>query len=245
MNGVYTMEFAIPSYLCDVDDRLHPWAAVRLCQEVSEYHTNGLHIGFADLQRQGRAWVLTRARYEFRRRPSAFEAVRLSTWSRGNDGLYALRDYEMVAASTGEPLISGTSYWPIIDMQTRRVVRLHELLADFPHCERCATGRSGLERLRPASVDGQEPVMEVTARYSMVDHTRHVNNAEYNKWIVDALHATGVSLDSGFALELNYNRETPPGDRARVWVSALPEGGYAAQVGNSTGVAVVARVEVG
>ena len=28
-----------PSYLCDRHDRLHPWAAVRLCQEVSEAHS--------------------------------------------------------------------------------------------------------------------------------------------------------------------------------------------------------------
>ena len=43
---IYKQQIDIPSYLCDIDDHLHTWAAVRLCQEVTEYHGNATGIGF-------------------------------------------------------------------------------------------------------------------------------------------------------------------------------------------------------
>ena len=236
----YTQALAIPSYLCDIADRLHPWAAVRLCQEVSEYHTNELHIGFPDLLKQGKAWVLSRAYYEFRRRPAAFEKVQLSTWSRGNDGLFAFRDYEM-RDEAGEVLICGTSYWPIIDMQSRRVVRLHDILAGFPQVERAASQKTVLGRLRAEDLAADAPALVVSVQYSMLDHTRHVNNAEYNKWIFDAVSSTGFDLDQPFSIELNYNLETKPQDSARVYLKQCGPS-LASQIANSQGTAVVAQV---
>ena len=58
---IYKQDLQVPSYLCDVDDKLHVWAAVRLCQEVTEYHGNATGIGFKTLVAQNRAWVITHA----------------------------------------------------------------------------------------------------------------------------------------------------------------------------------------
>ena len=110
---IYNMTIDTPSYMCDVDDRLHTWAAVRLCQEVTEYHGNATGIGFKTLVQQNRAWVITRALYNIYRLPNAFEKISLDTWSRNNNGLIAYRDYRVTNAD-GEVLLTGTSAWPIV-----------------------------------------------------------------------------------------------------------------------------------
>ena len=127
---IFSQHIEIPSYLCDINDRLHTWAAVRVCQEVTEHHGNSTGIGFYKLLERNHAWVITRSLYNIYRLPNAFEAIDLSTWSRGNNGLIAMRDYRMNAAD-GEQLLTGTSYWAMIDMTSRRVVRLTDEIVGY------------------------------------------------------------------------------------------------------------------
>ena len=113
---IYKQELEVPSYLCDIDDRLHVWAAVRLCQEVTEYHGNATGIGFKTLVQQNRAWVITHAYYNIYRLPMAFEKIMLNTWSRGNNGLIASRDYRVLTEGGEE---RGAA---ILEIEHHRVV---------------------------------------------------------------------------------------------------------------------------
>ena len=60
---IFNWELETPAYLCDRRDKLHPWAAVRLCQEVSEFHSKTTGIGYEELLRQNRIWIISRAYY--------------------------------------------------------------------------------------------------------------------------------------------------------------------------------------
>ena len=152
---IYKLEQDTPSYLCDRTDRLHPWAAVRLCQEVTEYHSNSLGVGFDNLVKQNRAWVIIRSYYEFLRRPLAYEKVMLNTWPRGNDGLFAFRDYR-VLSEAGEILLNGTSYWTLIDFSNRRAMRLKDFINAYEAHDELATGREKLDRLRTPQFDDSD-----------------------------------------------------------------------------------------
>ena len=143
---VYTLDQTVPSYLCDRQDRLHPWAAVRLCQEVTEYHGNSVGGGFAKLVEQNRAWVIVRSYYEFHRRPAAFDKVMLNTWPRKNTGLFAVRDYEL-CDDQGALMVSGTAYWAVINFQTRRVERFRDdMMGRYTLESRQATDMDSLDK---------------------------------------------------------------------------------------------------
>lgn len=208
---IYKQEITVPSYLCDDNDRLHMWAAVRLCQEVTEYHGNATGIGFKTLLAQNRAWVITHAFYNIYRLPDAFEKIMLNTWSRGNNGLLAFRDYRATDAA-GETLLTGTSCWPMIDMTTRKVLRLNDLIADYENHAELATQYDKLPKLVIPEMTDDDLVMQRTACYSMLDHTQHVNNSEYIKMLFDYLHSIGFSTAQKFSLEINYAHESRNGD---------------------------------
>ncbi|MBP3763604.1 MAG: hypothetical protein J6I49_06995 [Bacteroidales bacterium] len=237
---LFTQEIEIPSYLCDRHDRLHPWAAVRLCQEVSEAHSKATGIGYEDMLAQNRIWIISRAYYIIYRRPAAGEKVMLSTWSRGNDGLFAFRDYEMLTTA-GERLLAGTTYWPVIDYTERRPIRLKDVLADYEYHLRHATDHSQLDRLRLPDMSVCDSQLEFSALHSMIDHAQHVNNSEYVKLIFDSLMQTDFDLDRPFSLELNYNHETQPGDTL---VVSRKQDNLSTwfQISNSRGLSVSAKI---
>ena len=237
---IYSQHIAIPSYLCDIDDRLHTWAAVRVCQEVTERHGNATGIGFYKLLERNHAWVITRSLYNIYRLPNAFEEVDLSTWSRGNNGLIAMRDYRMLATS-GEQLLTGTSYWAMIDMSSRRVVRLTDEIVGYENHNILATDHPTLDKIKLPDMSAHEPALLTPASFAMLDHTRHVNNSEYIKLIFDVLHKQGFDTHQPFSLELNFNLETRLDEMLTIHHLKQDDTHYL-QVDNPRALSVSARV---
>lgn len=236
---VYSITQDTPSYLCDRNDKLHAWAAVRLCQEISEYHSNSTGIG-AQLMEQCLAWVIVRSYYEFHRRAMAFEKVTLNTWSRGSDGLFAYRDYRIVTQA-GETLLTGTSYWTLIDFNQRRAVRLKDAMRHYEYHDEFATSHQSLSKLAMPKMDNNDIVFQQVVRDSIIDHTQHVNNSEYIKMLFDALSETQFDPNKPFSLELNFNHETRPGDTLTVQLKEA-DAAYYSQIMNAQGISVTARV---
>lgn len=237
---IFEQTFEIPSYLCDRKDRLHPWAAVRLCQEVSEFHSKATGIGYEELLQQNRIWIISRAYYIIYRRPEAFERVMLSTWSRGNDGLFAFRDYRMKSPAD-ETLLAGTTYWPLIDYASRRPIRLKDVLNDYEYRQEEATDHSVLERLRLPDMSEPDGSFDQLALHSLIDHAQHVNNSEYVSLVFDSLMQTDFVLDKPFSIELNYQHETQPGDTLSV-LRKQDNGATFVEIRNSHGLSVAAKV---
>lgn len=237
---IYKQTIETPSYLCDLNDHLHTWAAVRLCQEVTEYHGNATGIGFKTLVQQNRAWVIVRGLYNIYRLPDAFEHIELATWSRGNNGLLANRDYKMTSAS-GQTLLTGTSMWPLIDMTSRRALRLHEVIQNYENHDIKATAYDQLEKLSLPTMDAQPPVAEYRVVFSMIDHTRHVNNSEYIKLLFDSLQAVNFDTCRPFSLEINYQLESRMDELLKVYHQTEADTHYL-QITNPRGSSVTAKI---
>lgn len=237
---IYKQQIETPSYLCDIDDRLHTWAAVRLCQEVTEYHGNATGIGFHKLMEQNRAWVIVRALYNIYRLPSAFEKIELSTWSRGNNGLIAFRDYRMTSES-GELLLTGTSHWPLIDMTTRRALRLHDVIEHYENHDILATDHAAVDKITLPEMTDADLAAQHTAAFSMIDHTRHVNNSEYIKLLFDSLHTAGFDTKQPFCMELNYQLESRLGETLSVYHKTV-DGVHFLQINNPRASSVTAKI---
>lgn len=237
---VFSKRIEVPDYLCDRDDRLHTWAAIRLCQEVSELHSKATAIGYEDMRRKNMIWIISRAYYIIYKRAYASEKIMLNTWSRGNDGLFAFRDYSM-EGEEGEVLMTGTSYWPLIDFTSHKPIRLNDTLATYEYDSRNATERAKLDRLKMPDMTDADSRMEISARYSMIDHVGHVNNSEYVKLIFDSLMQTDFDLDKPFSLEINYNHETQPDDTLSV-LRKQDNDAHWFLISNSRGLSVTARV---
>lgn len=211
----YTENYTIQSLVCDATDHLNLWGLSRLFQEVAELHTFTTGIGYDSLIKQDKAWVLCRMLYDVKRMPKMWDRVVLTTWSRGTNGLFAVRDFKMELVDSGELLASATAYWAVIDFNTRHVTRLHDIMDHYEHHSDRATDVDELKKLRlPTEI--QNPnfnVQHFRSLPSMIDHTHHVNNAEYLKWISNHCNVSGLP----FRLQVDYVLETQLGEEVTIF----------------------------
>ena len=78
----------------------------------------------------------------------------------------------------------------------------------------------------------------------MLDHTFHVNNAEYIKWIMDNLPA-GASGSAPFRISIEFLNETQPDESVSVYISNAPsldDKNIYFKVSNNHSTAVVASL---
>ena len=190
---VFSKRIEVPDYLCDRDDRLHTWAAIRLCQEVSELHSKATAIGYEDMRRKNMIWIISRAYYIIYKRAHASEKIMLNTWSRGNDGLFAFRDYSM-EGEEGEVLMTGTSYWPLIDFTSHKPIRLNDTLATYEYDSRNATERAKLDRLKmPDMTDAEKSL----ARTGYAHVAFSLGNREQVDALTERMRRDGYAVISG------------------------------------------------
>lgn len=240
---IYTSEYNIPDYLCDYRDKLSMWGVARIFQQVAGFHVDTVGLGFTELISQGKAWVLCRSCYDVQRLPQEGERVTVKTWSRGTDGLFAFREHLMLDAE-GNQLVGSSAYWAVIDFATRHVIRLYDMMENFESHPETATQHTKLERLRiPKKFVMGNPVRQFFVQTSMIDHTKHVNNAEYIKWIFDAL-GDGLAVKTEpFQLSLEYLQETHPNENVSVFNIQDGDSTYF-QISDSREVKVVAKISI-
>lgn len=258
----YTDTVTIPNYLCDCRDTLTMWGLARLLQESAGHHAETARMGFRQLIERGKAWVLCRMFYEVDRLPMEGETVTVRTWSRGTDGLFAFREFQLIDEKG--VAVTCSTYWVIIDMATRKAVRIRDYWAGIETHDDCATSRESLDRLRVPRDAGKGVAMaRFAVRPSMLDHTFHVNNAEYIKWVFDHLpEADGLaSADDTLVAEshlwqypgrrpfnfaIEFLTETQPTESVQVDAYGCPgdEGACYFKISNSRTVAVVASFQL-
>lgn len=238
----YTLPYTIPNFICDNRDTLTAWGCARLLQQAADNHTRLFGIGFQQLQQQHKAWVLCRTYYQVHRLPVDYEEVVVRTWSRGTDGLFAWRDFEMTDKA-GTVIVAGTTSWVIIDTNARHVVRLGAFIQGFEHHPDRATDLDRLGRIRfPKGSEGELVVEHQPVKRSMLDHTQHVNNAEYIKWIFDNL-PEGMTTEAPFVLDVEYLQETRLGEDVTIRRLSQEDGTLIFKIANTRATAVVATLK--
>src|SRR5690349_13078925 len=116
-SGVWSERLRIHSYEVDFKYRATAESLCRLFLEAAWNHAEQLGVGFHQLAREQKYWVLSRMAVEFEQYPRWGEEVTLLTWPRGASSIFAARDFEIIALS-GKCLIAGSSAWVVLDART-------------------------------------------------------------------------------------------------------------------------------
>lgn len=178
--GIY--DFTIKSYESDFLGNMTLPAFFLYLQECAWENAKQNDFGYEFVEEQGALWVLTKVKLKMKQYPKWKEAIKVRTWPRSPEGLFALRDYQLIKDEKIIGLV--TSYWLILDKLSKRPRRIMDF--DFAHqdflCE-TALGES-LGKIK-IGIDPKE-VDQRKVYPSDLDVNGHVNNASYVKWIIDA-----------------------------------------------------------
>ena len=205
-------ELTISCYNTDCSFRMKPSAFMDFAQEMA-YHAAGMfNFGYEDLQKQGTVWVLSRMHVHFHKMPMWQDNVNMTTWHKGLEGLYFLRDFRM-DDKDGNPVVAATSSWVVINKETRRFVRSDELESMFDEsaiCKDNAIATPAPKVMMPRGIE-PEKVGEHIVSYSDVDFIGHTNNARYIVWAMDSVDYEITSKRTLKDLVINFSHETTQG----------------------------------
>jgi len=210
MENKFSQNIVIPCYDTDREYRLKPSSFMDIAQELAQQHAGTLGFGYDDLMKTRTAWVLSRMHIRFDRYPLWRESVTASTWHKGSEGLFYLRDFQMTD-SHGSILVSATSSWLVLNIDTRRLSRDAEILDSGTACMEDAVEHSCGKIQIPKDVPA-EKVAEHKVVYSDVDMNGHTNNARYLVWAMDVLDYDFIVDNPVKDVKINFNSETLPGN---------------------------------
>ena len=207
--GVWVEEFKLYSFQVDFRKFASLETLCRIFQEAAWNHAEALGLGFEQLQKKQKIWVLSRLLVNVHQYPRWGETICIHTWPRPVEGVFAMRDFQMLN-SRGEALVSGSSAWLILDALSRKPQRAAKLLSSFnTDANHRATERDP-EKITETAI--LEPGIELPVRYSDIDVNGHVNNARYVGWLLDSYPIEFHRDHSVSQFEINFLGETRAGD---------------------------------
>ena len=218
-----TEQYTIPCYDTDASWRLKPVSFMNYAQEMANRHANVLGFGYDDLIASKTAWVLARMNIRFVNLPLWRDNVSLTTWHKGLNRLFFVRDFQMKDAQ-GNICVEATTSWIVLNLETRRFVRDPKLMDEGTVCQDHAIEQPADKVVIPKDIEA-EYVMDHVVSYSDVDMLGHTNNAMYMHWAMDAVAYEITSQKPLKEVTINFNREARAGETVSIYRTVLESEG--------------------
>ena len=216
MAGKYSEKHTIACYEADANQLLKPTAMLDWMQEIAGRDATRLGFGYDHLKDVQTAWVLSRTHVRFHQYPKWRDTVNLQTWHKGAFKVLYLRDF-LLSNEAGEPLVSATTSWLIIDMNTRRMVRNPELASSPETCVfEHAIEEPADKIVFPDNVESQLAATHKVV-WSDIDTMAHVNNVKYVCWALDAVSRSILQDNPLKEIIVNYDAEVLLGEEVQLY----------------------------
>ena len=217
----YTKDLTIQCYETDASWRLKPASFMNFAQEAAGNHAVYLGFGYDDLIASNTAWILSRVHVEFVDTPKWKEDITLTTWHKGLNRLFFLRDF-ILTDKEGRTRVKATTSWLVLNLETRRLVRDPKLMEDGTVCTENVIETPADKVQMPKDIEAVH-VMDHIVAYSDVDMNAHTNNAMYMQWAMDAVDYDIASTMPVREFTINFNHETKPGDVVSIYKARIIE----------------------
>ena len=197
------------------ENRLTNRSLLAYCENIAGLHSDIAGYGLLNTPKTRKGWVLLNWKVKFFERPIYGTELKIRTWSKGSDKLYAYRDFEIMNKS-GEMLGIVTSRWVLIDLDKKHFVKITEIPLDELY---------GLENKSVFEINFpkiEEPLnyirnCEITITNDLIDSNDHVHNLNYINF---ANHLVDARVENKCNnLEIAYKKEIKVGEKVKCFYS--------------------------
>lgn len=203
-NSQYTGSFTVRSYEVDSTGTATLPQVANYFQEAAGLHAHELNFDISHLHEKDLTWILFRMHVVADRFPARWEKVTVKTWPSSGDGIRAFRDYQLLS-ETGEQLAAGISQWMVLNIKTRRPVRMPKEVMDMG----LNVEKHMLEISREPFPQFEEAdhCAEIRVDAGSLDMNNHANNVSYIKWMTGYMPAEFIKSHKCTSVELQYHAE--------------------------------------
>jgi acyl-ACP thioesterase len=205
---IKTLDLEVRAHECGPDRRVHLQRIADYFQEAANAHSIDYGFSMGDLAARGLAWVLMRLTVRNLFPVTLGMSLQVRTWVATASRLLALRDFELRNA-TGRTLIQASTDWGIMDLESRRLVRLPEdIKSHFPH-----DGVRTVDVLdKKLPLPEAERVAPVVSARADLDLNGHVNSGRYLGWLMEGVPDEIWGCRSLHTLDVVFRSECGPGE---------------------------------
>lgn len=208
MNPFFKKDFIVQYYETDQRGFARPVALLNYLQSAAGDHAALLGVAVADLRKSGHTWVLSRVHLAMERYPRAGDTVRIRTWPASRDNLFTVRDFELLDLE-GTVIGRATTSWAVLNIKTRRPVKLVDVLSFYPlNPERALNDQ--FTTLPQPEIFEYELCLPVLR--GDLDINRHVNNTVYAGWALETIPDEVDATCSMTSIEIGFRSEALYGD---------------------------------
>ncbi len=218
----YTQTYQTKWHDTDASGIMRPSALLVYMQETANLQCRAWDCDLDRLHSEDKlGFLLSRVMVRVHKPLRAYEEIEVRTWCPPSRGLTFLRCFSVLRG--GEVVAEAMSHWALMDLSTRKLVRVSDFPGAFPE------GEMPEETVLPRRVHipaatPMEPVGERRIVYSDLDFNRHMNNTKYPDMICDFLpDQAGKWVRT---LSLSYLREAAFGDTLTVLRAQADEDTY-------------------
>jgi medium-chain acyl-[acyl-carrier-protein] hydrolase len=204
--ALHQQEFLVLSNEASIHNKASIYSISNYLQEAARAHAENLGLGMDLLRTKKQFWVLTRMHFEIDTYPKPGDKMLVETWPKGNERLFALRDFRFYLK--GQEIGRATSTWALLQLPARRPAGLHEMsevMHARAHIHAIPSVPSKLE-----SPQGETITTTHRVTYSELDQNGHVNNTRYINWMLDSLPYAFHQKHMVRNFQLNYLSEVFP-----------------------------------
>ena len=160
----------------DIDNLITSKAVLKIFEDMACFHAASLGHDPISVVEMGFAWVLANWEIKILKRACYGEILNVKTWPKKFEKITTLRDYEILDES-GDVVAIGTSRWFIIDINTRKPLRISEEYAKpyLPLIEEDAIEK--MEKIEEP--DEYQYKKEYVVSRRDIDSNNHMHNINY------------------------------------------------------------------
>lgn len=223
VDNIWEEQFSILSYHMDPKRKAHITAICNFLQEGAGAHAAHAGFGFEAMMNRNQVWVLSRLKIEIEKYPTWNDQVKLKTWSRGREGIFYVRDFQ-IEDNYKNVIISATSSWAALNIKKRRP-EIVEGLEEGLHSQKdkFAIGEN-LEKL--PELTNLNFMRNRHIEYTDIDLVYHVNNVKYIEIIINSFPPALLMNKDIKSLEINYLGEAKYGEELVVNNDQLGENSF-------------------
>lgn len=197
---------------------LRPDAFLDLAQDMAGKGAQLTDFNDDNMRANNCAWVLARMQVKFIKPVRYDDKIKMQTWHKGLNGLYFLRDYQLLD-ERGEVAVNSSSSWIVMNTETRRISRdeaVMKLIDIAPQSSDQAIEEPCPKVTVPRGIELEE-IGSHKVMFSDVDYNGHANNVQYTVWALDHMPEELVFKHKVKEIVINFNKEARAGETVTLY----------------------------
>lgn len=194
-------------------------------EDVAGMHSEIAGSGYTDIERTRKTWVLLAWKVEVKKRPLMNDNLKVKTWSRCIEKIYAYRDFE-VRNQYDELVAIASSKWLYIDIDLAKFIKIpEEVILSYKQEPFQVFEEKDLGRLK-------EPTTEIINKIdfkitrNMIDVNMHLHNTYYLDIAKEVLPEEMALKNEFNNFEIMYKKEIKLGENVKAIYAKEDEFNY-------------------